>query len=89
MNEKIPFNSWSRERIEQGRKLCTSRTRKWNDSRVRRIWYVPLGFVKEFLWQPEGADSPEEFEMVWKGIFRGRFEPDKMVFVHFGNFREK
>ncbi|RLG45306.1 MAG: hypothetical protein DRN81_01945 [Thermoproteota archaeon] len=88
MTERIPFNAWSRERIKQGRKLCTSRTRKWDDHRVKRVTFVPLGFVKDYLWQPEGADSPEEFEKVWRSIFRGNFDPERPVFVHWGDFRD-
>ena len=87
MTEKILFNRWSRERINQGRKFATSRTRKWADSRVVMVLRLPLWFVRDFLWQVEGADSPEEFEKVWRSIFRGRFDKDKIVFTHFGDFR--
>ena len=88
MTERIPFNKWSKERISQGRKFCTSRTRSWADGRVVLIEKKQLKFVRDYLWQPEGADSSEEFEKVWRSIFRGKFEPDSMVYVHWGDFRE-
>ena len=88
MTEKIPFNKWSKERIEQGRKICTSRTRKWKDDRVYLIIQLPLGIVKEWLYREEGANSPEEFEKVWRSIFRGNFNSERIVFVHFGDFKK-
>jgi len=87
--EKLTFNKWSRERIELGRKICTSRTRLWNDNRVYLILKLPLGVVKNFLYKEEGADTPNEFEGVWRGIFRGKFNPDRLVYVHFGNYKDK
>jgi len=86
--EKLKFNKWSRERIAQGRKFCTTRTRTYNDPRVIIIIPIRLRAVKNLFWQMEGADSPEEFEKVWRGIFRGKFDPDRGVFVHIGDFRE-
>lgn len=88
MKEKIPFGKWSKERIEQGRKICTSRTRKWkDDDRVYLILELPLRVVRDYLYREEGADSPDEFEMVWRSIFRGSFIPDRIVYVHFGDFK--
>jgi hypothetical protein len=87
MKKEIPFNKWSLERIKLGRKICTSRTKKWNDKRVYLILKLPLWIVRKYLYKEEGADSPEEFEKVWRSIHRKRFlDWDKEVFVHFGNF---
>lgn len=86
MKEEIPFNKWSQQRIAAGKKICTSRTRAWADKRVYLIRKLPLGMVRDHFWQEEGADSPEEFERVWKSIHRGKFDREKMVFVHFGRF---
>ena len=83
----LNFNSWSWSRIEQGRKFCSSRTKPYEDDRVRFVVQMKLKDVKDLLWQTEGANSPEEFEKVWRSIFRGKFEPDKNVYVHFGDFR--
>jgi len=82
----MPFTPWSKARIAQGRKWATTRTRSWNDPRVIDMTWLPLGFVRDHLYAIEGADSPEEFERVWKGIHRGHFDPTKVVCVHFGDF---
>ncbi len=84
--EKLTFNKWSQERIKQGRKICTSRKRIWNDPRVYIIIKLSLETVKKRLWIFEGADSPEEFEKVWRSICRGKFNPKEEVYVHFGKF---
>jgi hypothetical protein len=81
--DKLPFNSWSVRRINEGKKICTSRSRKYNDSRVYLILHLPLAVVREHLWAEEGADSPSEFEKVWRSIYRGKFDENKMVYVHF------
>jgi hypothetical protein len=82
MNNKLKFNYWSQERIKQGRKICTSRESKHLDDSVWLILELPLKIVRDYLWKQEGADSPEEFENVWRDI-KGSFEEDKIVFVHF------
>lgn len=88
MSNQLPFNEWSKFRIYQGRKFCTSRTKAYrNDFRVKYIVEMRLEDVRDLLWQVEGADSPEEFEKIWKGMFRGKFDPERIVFVHFGDFR--
>ena len=86
----IPFNKWSRERIRQGRKFATTRDKVYlNEKCVFSVARLPLWFVKQHLWQIEGADSPEEFEKVWREIHRGQFEADKFYYTHFGDFREQ
>lgn len=88
-NDRLPFNKWSQERIAQGRKICTSRSRIYHDPRVKFIiMSIPLKLVKKYLWKEEGADSPEEFEKIWRSIHRGKFDPEKKVYTHFGNFKE-
>lgn len=86
---QIPFNSWSKERIAQGRKLCTSRKRKYSDSRVTFITpLLPWWFIRTYLWNPEGADSPEELQKVIDEIFKRRVEDSEEFYVHFGNFAD-
>jgi hypothetical protein len=85
--EFMPFNAWSRSKIMQGKKFCTSRTRIWNDPRSDFVIKAPLWAVKKYLFYLEGAESPEEFESVWRSIFKGKFEPEREVFVHFGDYR--
>ena len=85
----LPFNDWSKERIKQGRKSCTTRIKEYGDNRVDYILYVPLWFVKRHLWKLEGADSPEEFEKVWNEIHpMKRYSPGQLVYVHFGDFKD-
>lgn len=95
MNVNIPFNKWSKERLNTNGKCCTSRTRQYGiDGDVFVVEGViyemvtyqlfPLWFVKEFLWKLEGANSPEEFEQVWNEIHPiKKFDPNQIVGVHF------
>jgi hypothetical protein len=91
MKEKIPFNDWSKERIKQKRKFCTSRHIKYTkDKRVHYItekidWYI----IREFLWQTEGADSPEELQKVIESIYKRFVSDDEQFFVHFGDFSDE
>lgn len=83
MVPKMPFNVWSMERIKQGKKACTSRTKKYQVPGVTRIDKQRLGYVRDYLWKQEGADSPEEFEKVWNGLHpRQGYDPRRVVFVH-------
>ena len=85
----IPFNKWSKERIRQNRKFATTRDKVYNEKCVFSVARLPLWFIKQHLWQIEGADSPEEFEKVWREIHRGQFEADKFYYCHFGEFQEQ
>ena len=91
---EIPFNSWSTLRLLEGTKSCTSRNRIYGKVgdwfRVENIAFslewvsqFPLGVVRNQFWKLEGADSPKDFERVWKSIYRGKFDEKKMVYVHF------
>lgn len=86
---RLPFNSWSRERIAKGKKICTSRNDKYDDPRVSFVLFLPLRIVRDFLWLEEGATGPAEFEKVWRSIHRGRFDPDRYIHVHFGDFSDE
>lgn len=90
MSERIPFNSWSRERIKQGRKKCTSRTRVWDDPRVTWVSpLLPVWFIAKYLYKDEGADSPEEYRKVINQIFRKQVPDWKELYVHFGDFSDE
>jgi len=86
---KIPFNAWSKQRIAEGRKFCTSRHKKYlHDDRVLCIipkvqWHI----IKTFFWQAEGADSPTELQQVIEDIYKRKVPDDEYFHVHFGNFR--
>jgi len=79
----IPFNRWSIERIKYGVKCCTARTKKYEVEGVTHIERMDLETVRNSYWRQEGANSPEEFEKVWKSIHpnRGFVGTDK-VYVH-------
>ena len=92
--DEIPFNDWSLERIKAGKKHCTSRNEPYHSYDIpRRIdgkkyvlletAFLPLWFIREHLFALEGADSPEEFEKVWKSIYRGNFKSRDCKYVHF------
>ena len=88
---KIPFNDWSKEKIEQGIKKCTSRHKKYTqDSRVTWISpKLPWWFIKKYLWADEGAKSPEELQRVINNIYKREVLEDELFYVHFGNFKDK
>ena len=91
IDSEIPFNKWSRERIKFGKKVCTSRKKIYDkDPRVHYISpKLPWWLIKNYLWQPEGANSPTELQIVIDKIFRRKVEDDEEFYVHFGDFKEK
>ncbi len=85
----IPFNAWSRKRINKGMKDCTSRHKRYPaDPRVKVILpKLPWGIIREYLWKREGAVSREELQAVIEDIYN-RIVPDtEMFYVHFGDFK--
>ena len=83
----MKFNAWSRRKLELGTKRLTSRTTSHEAD--RDVEYVvgplPWGFIRDFLWRDEGAESPEELQRVINEIFKrtGKVVPDdKMLIVH-------
>ena len=86
---KIPFNDWSKERIAEGRKICTSRHKKYlHDDRVTYITpKLPLWFIKKYLWRDEGAYHELELEKVMFDIYGRHIPNDEMFYVHFGEFK--
>lgn len=86
----IPFNAWSKERIAKGIKRCTSRHKRYpNDERVTWISpKLPWWFIRKFLWEPEGATSPEELQEVIGSIYKREVLDGEQFYVHFGNFME-
>lgn len=90
MNKRLPFNAWSKERIQQGRKIFTSRKEKYEDD-DRVIWIsppLPWWFIRNYLYKQEGADSPSELQNVIHKIFKRKVEDDELFYVHMGDFRE-
>ncbi len=86
----IPFNNWSKERIKQGRKDCTSRHQKYpNRNGVDYITEkMPWWVIRKYLWRLEGADSPEELQKVIEEIYKRKVPDNELFYVHFGDFRD-
>ena len=85
----IPFNEWSQKRIKQGFKICTSRHKKYiEDKRVTFITpKLPWWFIRRYLWEPEGAMSPVELQLVIEEIYEREVLDGEEFYVHFGDFR--
>jgi hypothetical protein len=95
MEIEIPFTGWSRKKLETGTKSCTSRRYQMGEAgdtfsvegviyRVTRIEFLPLFQVRNLLFREEGADSPEQFERIFRSQhqFYEWNEGDR-VYVHF------
>lgn len=79
----IPFNKWSRERIINGFKDVTSRSKRYNDPLVYEVLVLPWGRIKKELYFREGAESPEELQTVINKIFRKHVPDDRDFYVHY------
>ena len=86
---ELTFNPWSLKRIEEGRKVCTSRSKPRADKRVLGTVRLPWWFIKERLYSLEGADSPEELQRVINQVQRRVVTDDEQFWVHFGEFGKK
>jgi hypothetical protein len=90
----IPFNDWSRQRIEKGIKTATTRYKKYGEPgdyfisngvvyRIIQVIRTNIGFVAANYFFEEGALSHEDFVSVWAHIHPGRgFRPDDLVWYH-------
>ena len=85
----IPFNEWSKDRILNNYKHCTSRHKRYSkDIRVQYITpKLPWWLIKNYFWKAEGAYSPNELQEVIETIYKREVSDDEMFYVHFGNFR--
>lgn len=94
MEIEIPFNIWSKNRISKQTKKATSRYKKYGNVgdtfivdgfkyKLELIIKVPLWFIAEDLYRTEGANSKEEFIMIWEEIHpRKGFAPFDEVWYH-------
>ena len=93
----IPFNAWSKDKLNKVIKCATSRTKQYGekgnyfmvDGRTYQIEFIvelPLWFVKHFLYETEGCETPDEFEVVWCKIHPVKgFDSSQIVYYHFFN----
>ena len=95
---KIPFNAWSKERLEKGLKLATTRKKRYGKIgdtfsvdigkgtyifQLIAIFPLTLYYVAKDLYNIEGAESPLEFRKVWEEIHsKLGWTPNKVAFVH-------
>ena len=84
MSDLLPFNSWSKKRILDGRKCCTSRHKKYSKDTLVKIVSPPetWGYIRNNLYVEEGADSPEELQQVIEDIMRRPVPDDELFYVH-------
>lgn len=97
MNEiiEIPFSESMRHASLNGRKVCTSRNKKYgtfNDIfyidgvlfRLLDVMEESLGTVAERYYRLEGFDSSDGFINIWNELHPKRgFIPTDKVYVHF------
>jgi len=95
---EIPFNEWSKERLEKKVKLATSRNKRYGNigdtfkveikGRIYKfellaIFPYKLFLVAIHLYHIEGAETSTEFHDVWCDIHkRAGWTPEKIVHVH-------
>jgi len=82
----MKFNAWSRRRIGDKRKFCTSRNHQVLDASVLGIVMLPWWFIRDRLYAIEGADSPDELQGVMNQVQRRIVGNKEMFWVHFGDF---
>jgi hypothetical protein len=95
MNINLPFLPEFREAMLSGRKVCTSRTRKFGKAgdrfkafgeefEINRIDRWALSAVAKHLFRQEGFDYSILFIGCWVKLHpRKKYDEDKMVWVHF------
>jgi hypothetical protein len=85
MKREIPFNDWSKDRIINNFKECTSRHKRYKDDSLV-LWIspkLPWWFIKKYLYVSEGAISPMELQRVVEDIYNRVVEDDELFYVHF------
>ena len=90
---KIPFNNWSKGRVENLSKRATSRTKIYGNEGdyfvvnnkeflILAIIKLPTNYIIKFLYSIEGAFNPEELRKQLNKIFRGNKLPN-YLYTHF------
>lgn len=97
---KIPFKEYMIEKILQGKKCATSRSRKIAE--VGDVFYIrrkrfviikvtlyALCQVAEFFYEQEGFDNTKEFIAYWKDLHRHKYEPQDVYYHEFKRLRSE
>lgn len=91
----IPFNLWSRQKLEDGVKSATTRRKRYglpgdqfivNDRayELTAVKRVTLETVKNECWKVEGCNNADHFKKIWVEIHRRMgFIPHMRVWIHF------
>ncbi len=91
----IPFKCEWHDKMINGVKVCTSRTKAYGQAGDTFTWFNhvfqitaveahKLDYVAKRLFKQEGCESPSEFIRVWEGIHsRKGFIPSQTIYVHF------
>lgn len=93
----VPFNDWSQERLIQGSKTATSRTKQYGNIgdtfqagdktfEITEVSKKSLRDIAQNHYLEEGAKSEEEFIEVWNSLHPKGFDPEQVVYFH--KFRE-
>lgn len=90
----IPFNPWSKDKLDTDEKICTTRTKRYGYPGdyfyVKGVKYVlveirhiSLNTVANDFYKEEGCESSGEFVQVWNDIhpFKG-FVSEQIVYLH-------
>jgi len=92
---KIPFNDWSKDKLNKQLKNATSRYKKYGkvgDTFEVNGWKyeleivvkLPLWFISFYLYKSEGCNSSNGFESIWEEIHpRKGFLPFDEVWYHY------
>jgi len=95
MEIEIPFSPEMAKAVFEGRKICTSRNKRYGKEAEQfevegktfflvAVMCLPLAHVARFLYVAEGFNYPDEFIATWNKLHpRKVFEPEHLVWVHF------
>ena len=91
----IPFQSKWYDKVLNGKKTCTSRTKKYGNPedwfeqfgstfRLLSVNKFTLEYIANNLYKEEGCSSPDEFKKIWVALHpRKGWVPEQVVFAHF------
>jgi len=95
MQIEIPFQDDFKDRMLQGRKEITSRSKRYGHEGdifeafgarflLRWVRRIPLRFVAQYFYKGEGFSYPGEFIKCWKRLHpRKGYSPGQLVYAHF------
>ena len=94
MQVTIPFQEDFKDRMLEGKKNATTRTKRYGEVgdtfsafdatfEIIQVWRIPLGLVANALSKAEGFQSPEDFIQCWKRLHpRKGYMQEQKVYTH-------